>query len=339
MSANGLKLTTYFGERDRVDGAFLADALVDLYARRAVPASVLLRGVEGFGVKHHLQTARLLTLSEDLPVVSVAVDTQERIEAALPEVRALQHHGLITLERARLLTGAGASPSATGRSAKLTVYVGRRQRIEGRPAHISIVQRLHDAGIAGATVLMGVDGTSQGIRRRANLIGRNADVPLMLVAIGDSGPIAAAANTLAGILPGPLMTIENIQVCKRDGRMLEPPRPVTGTGESGLAVWRKLTVHAGEQARHAGAPLYPQLVRGLRGAGALGATVLRGIWGYHGDHEPHGDRLLALRRRVPVVTVVVDTPERSRRWFEVPTTFSRLPIGQPGDIPSGPYRE
>jgi PII-like signaling protein len=173
------------------------------------------------------------------------------------------------------------------------------------------------ARVGGATVLLGVDGTSHGIRRRASLIGRNADVPLMLIAIGGSGPIAAAADTLAGILPDPLMTIENVQVCKRDGQMLESPRPVPDTGESGLAVWRKLTVHAGEQARHDGAPLYPQLVRGLRGAGALGATVLRGIWGYHGNHEPHGDRLLAVRRRVPVVTVVVDTPERSRKWFEL----------------------
>ena len=55
----------------------------------------------------------------------------------------------------------------------------------------------------------------------------------------------------------------------------------------------------------------------LREAGAAGATALRGIWGYHGDHEPHGDRLLQLRRRVPVVLVTVDTPANARRWFEI----------------------
>jgi PII-like signaling protein len=42
-----------------------------------------------------------------------------------------------------------------------------------------------------------------------------------------------------------------------------------------------------------------------------------GSWGYHGHHAPHGDRLLSLRRRVPVLTVVVDTPARIRRWFEI----------------------
>ena len=69
-----LKLTTYFGERDRAGDRFLADALLDLYARHELRTSVVLRGVEGFGVKHHLHTDRLLTLSEDLPLVSVAVD-------------------------------------------------------------------------------------------------------------------------------------------------------------------------------------------------------------------------------------------------------------------------
>jgi PII-like signaling protein len=86
---------------------------------------------------------------------------------------------------------------------------------------------------------------------------------------------------------------------------------------AGLGVWQKLMVYAGEDTEHHGHPLYVQLARRLLQAGAAGATVLRGIWGYHGDHPPHGDRLLALRRRVPVLTVVVDTPTRIRGWFRI----------------------
>jgi PII-like signaling protein len=56
-------------------------------------------------------------------------------------------------------------------------------------------------------------------------------------------------------------------------------------------------------------------VRSLREAGAAGATAVRGVWGFHGDHAPHGDTLWQLRRRVPVFVTVIDTPERSRRWF------------------------
>jgi PII-like signaling protein len=76
-------------------------------------------------------------------------------------------------------------------------------------------------------------------------------------------------------------------------------------------------IYAGEDAQHHRHPLYVELARRLLQAGAAGATCLRGVWGYHGDHAPHGDGLLALRHRVPVLTVVVDTPARIRRWFAI----------------------
>ena len=59
MNEDCLKLTSYFGERHRTDGRFVADALLDLYGRHELATSILLRGVEGFGLKHHLRTDRL----------------------------------------------------------------------------------------------------------------------------------------------------------------------------------------------------------------------------------------------------------------------------------------
>jgi len=106
-------------------------------------------------------------------------------------------------------------------------------------------------------------------------------------------------------------------VCKRDGVRLAEPLLEAPAPRAGPHAAHKLMVYAGEQARHAGHPLYVQLVRRLREAGAPGATALRGVWGYHGDHAPHGDRLLQLRRRVPVLTVIVDRPEAMRRWWDV----------------------
>jgi PII-like signaling protein len=312
---DALKLTTYFGERDRVGDRFLADALADLYARHELRTSLVLRGVAGFGVKHHLHTDRLLTLSEDLPMVSVAVDARPRIETLLDEVVAVSGDGLITVERARMADAAVVATA--GEDFKLTVHLGRGERADGQPAHIAVVDALHRHGVAGATVLLGVDGTTSGERRRARFFAANAGVPLMVIAVGAGERIAAALPALRALLADPLMTLERVRVCKRDGRPRGAPEPVEGSDPSGLAVWQKLMVYCGEQSRHAQRPLYTEIVRALRSAGAAGATALRGIWGYHGDHAPHGDRLLSLRRHVPVVTVVVDTPARTRRWFEI----------------------
>jgi PII-like signaling protein len=315
-----LKLTTYFGERDRADGAFVADALVDLYERRAFQTSVVMRGIEGFGIKHHLQTSRLLTLSEDLPIVSIAVDTRQRIQAAIADVAAITTHGLVTLERARMLTGRIGPvqlPEGLNEATKLTIYVGRQQRSGGRPAHVAIVEVLRRHGVAGATVLLGVDGTAHGVRRRAQFFSRNADVPLMIIAVGDGAAVGRALPELGAMLHRPLLTLERVRVCKRDGVMLAEPQQLPGSDPSGLGIWQKLMVYAGEQARHDRRPLYVELVHRLRRAGAAGATALRGVWGYHGDHHPHGERFWSLRRDAPVLTVIVDSPERIRAWFAI----------------------
>jgi PII-like signaling protein len=311
VTHDALALTTYLGERDRAGDGMLADALMDAYARRGLRASLLLRGTAGFGVKHHLRTDRLLTLSEDLPLVTMAVDRPEPILAAAEEAAARSGDGLITLER--VSTGDVApGPAGAHDEAKLTVYLGRGARAGSRPAHIALVDLLRRHGVAGASTLLGVDGTAHGRRRRARFAGANGHVPLIVVSVGDAARIAAALPELDALLGDPVRTLERVRVCKRDGVRLAAPHDVATDG-----VWRKLTVVCGEQSRAGGEPLADALVRGLRESAAAGATALRGIWGYHGDHAPHGDRLWQLRRRVPVIVATVDTPERSARSYEV----------------------
>ena len=284
MSASRLKLTTYFGERQHTGDRFMADALFDLYARHEVRTSVLLRGVEGFGARHHLRSDVVLTLSEDLPLVSVAVDAPDRIEGVLDEVHAFERHGLVTLERAR--DGAGEVDGET----KLTVYAARQDRIG------EIVTLLRRHRVAGAIALLGVDGTVDGVRRRARFFTRNPDVPIMILAIGAADRIAVA---LPELRRWPT-TLERVRICKLDGQVLAAP------GQD--APLEKLMVYGAE---------HVELVQRLRRAGARGVTCVRGIWGFHGADEPHGDRLLQLRRRAPVVTIVVDTPAQIARCFEL----------------------
>ena len=320
MSEDCLKLTVYFGERDRADGGFLADALSDIATRHRLRTSVVMRGVEGFGAKHQLRTDRLLTLSEDLPLVAVAVDSPSRIGAVLPDLGRLRFEGLVTLERARSMTdplAPGQTFAGDGDATKLTVYVGRQERVGSRPAHEAVVDLLHERGVDGATVLLGVDGTVHGDRRRARFFARNAEVPLMIIAIGAGATIASLLPDLNTMLKRPLATIERVQICKRDGVRLAAPRRLPEADSGGLGLWQKLMVYAGEQSRHDGRPLSSQIVRELRRSRAAGTTSLRGIWGYHGDHEPHGDSFWQLRRRVPVVTVIVDRPGRIRDWFAI----------------------
>ena len=316
MSDQYLKLTTYFAERLRTDDRFLADALLDLYAESAVATSVVLRGIASFGPHHELRSDQSLSTSEDSPIAIAAVDRADKIAPLADRAVATTTRGLVTLERARLLTGSEASTPPD--TVKLTVYVGRQDRASGRPAHQAVCDVLYRHGFAGASVFLGVDGTKDGQRRRAQFFNRNVDVPVMIIAIGTGAQAADAIPEIEAMLRQPLLTLERAQVCKRDGQLLARPTPLPATDDHGRALWQKLMIYTSEATLHDGVPIHRAIVRRLFDSGAAtGATVLRGIWGFHGDHKPHGDKMIQLTRKVPLTTIVVDSPERIAASFDI----------------------
>ncbi|OBA59458.1 hypothetical protein A5647_17585 [Mycobacterium sp. 1100029.7] len=327
MNQPCLKLTAYFGERHRVPGEgrrFLADAMFDALGAHDVATSVMLRGIASFGASHELRSDVSLSLSEDPAVAIAAVDVEPKIRSVVDEVAAMTGRGLLTLERARLFTrqrGAdalGGFDIHNGDAAKLTVYVGRQERVAGKPAYYAVCELLHRHRFAGAIALLGVDGTSHGQRFRAQFFGRNVNVPVMIIGIGTTEQIASATTELADLLTDPVLTVERVRLCKRDGEMFTRPQRLPMTDEQGRTLWQKLMVYTAETTRHDELPIHRALVqRLLRSGTARGATVLRGIWGFHGDHKPHGDNPFRLARRVPVTTVIVDTPDSIARSFDV----------------------
>lgn len=97
-------LRIFVGEAERHDGKPLFEAIV-LEARRAnLAGATVLRGPLGFGHSSRLHTAKVLALSEDLPVVIEIVDAPERIDAFLPILDVmLRDRGLVTMERIQVL--------------------------------------------------------------------------------------------------------------------------------------------------------------------------------------------------------------------------------------------
>lgn len=318
MNDTSLKLTAYFPERQRAGSRFLAEEMFDLFAARRVATSVMLRGIAGFGHRRIIRSDESLALSEDPAVAVAAVDSPQTIRGLAGDVAALTASGLITLERARLLDGPGTGllRPDDGDAVKLTVYVGRNRRIDGVPAYQAVCGLLHRNGFAGAWVFLGVDGTVHGERRRARFIGRNIDVPLMIIAIGSNEQVTRSVPTLQAALDRPLITVERARLCKRDGTLLAHPTALPDVDEHGRRLWQKLIVVTSEADRRDGVPIHRALVRRLwESQTASGATVLRGVWGFQGAEEPHGDKVFQFGRRVPVMTVIVDSPDRIAAGF------------------------
>ena len=316
MSDEYLKLTTYFAERLRSGDRFVADALLDFYGESAVATSVVLRGIASFGPHHVLRSDQSLSASEDTPIVIAAVDRAEKIAPLADRAVAMTTRGLITIERARLLVASEAP--APHDTVKLTVYIGRQDRVSGQPAHHAVCDLLHRRGFAGASVFLGVDGTKHGLRQRARFFSRNIEIPVMVIAIGTGDQALDAIREVEAMLRQPLLTLERVQLCKLDGELMARPAAVPAADDNGRALWQKLMVYTSEATLHDGVPIHRAIVKRLFDANAAsGATVLRGVWGFHGDHKPHGDKMIQLTRQVPVTTIVVDSPERIAASFDI----------------------
>ena len=102
-------LRVFLGESDRHEGRPLYEAIVLKARELHLAGATVLRGAMGFGRSSRLHTAKVLRLSEDLPIVVEIADSDEKIQTLLPWLEQSVTGGLITLERARVLRYAGHS--------------------------------------------------------------------------------------------------------------------------------------------------------------------------------------------------------------------------------------
>ena len=96
-------LRIFIGENDRWEGKPLFEAIVQKARKDGLAGATVLKGFEGFGAHSRIHTAKILRLSEDLPIVIEIVDSEEKIEAFLPELDEMVKEGLITLEKVRVI--------------------------------------------------------------------------------------------------------------------------------------------------------------------------------------------------------------------------------------------
>jgi PII-like signaling protein len=99
LPREGHLLRIFIGENDRHDNRPLYEWLVVKAREMGLAGATVIRGVEGFGAKSRLHTAKILRLSTDLPIVVEIVDTKDKIEAFLPVVDEAVTEGLATVEK------------------------------------------------------------------------------------------------------------------------------------------------------------------------------------------------------------------------------------------------
>jgi len=103
IPTDGKLLRIFIGEQDKWHSISLYESIVNLAKQEKMAGATVIKGYMGFGCKSHMHTAKLLRLSEDLPIVIEIVDSEEKINNFLPRLDEMVKEGLITLEKANVV--------------------------------------------------------------------------------------------------------------------------------------------------------------------------------------------------------------------------------------------
>jgi uncharacterized protein len=115
LSGEGKLLRIFLGESDTIDHKPLYEVIVRAARKEGLAGATAMRGVEGFGANSRvIHTAKILRLSEDLPMVVEIIDTEEKIRAFLPHIDSLFEQagcgGMVTIEKAEIIRYSPGKP-------------------------------------------------------------------------------------------------------------------------------------------------------------------------------------------------------------------------------------
>lgn len=233
------KVTVYVGEDVHHHGEPLYLALLNYLFYHGVSGATVTKGVAGFGGDHHLHTARILEVSENLPIKIEFVEMDPKLTELLPKLLQMVGEGLVEIQDTTILKTATATPRSQilpratlqGKAKMIRIFIGEDDRWHGKPLHDAIVESLRAHDIAGVTVYRGISG--YGAHRRFHKrrpMSLSSDLPIMLSAVDEESKIRGYLPLLEQMVQEGLVVLSDVDVIKYTHRL--EPGTVAGQEQS-----------------------------------------------------------------------------------------------------------
>src|SRR5205823_14049267 len=214
------KVTIYVGEAARHRSEPVYIAVLNYLFYHNVSGATVTRGAAGFGAEHHLQMARFVETSLNLPVKTEFVEERAKTEELLPKLLQIVEDGLVeiqdtTIVKAGRLEGAAAlAPLALEGKAKLMrIFLGEQDKWRGKRLYDAIVESLRAHDIAGATVYRGIGGYGAHSRmHKEKRMRLSSDLPIMLSVVDDEKKLRAYLPVLEQMLEEGLVVLSDVDV-------------------------------------------------------------------------------------------------------------------------------
>ena len=219
------KVTIHVRENDKYHGQSAYSAILDFLFYRGVSGANVVRGIAGFGADHHMHTARIESLSADLPVTIEFVESPEKVEELLPKLQEMAGAGLIEVQdtavvKASEVSNKRAQPSAPalkreGKAKLMRIFIGENDKWHDKPLHKALVESMRANDIAGATVNPGILGYGANRRiHRDTALHLSHDRPMMLSVVDTEEKLRAFFPILDSMVQQGLVVLSDVDVIK-----------------------------------------------------------------------------------------------------------------------------
>jgi PII-like signaling protein len=220
------KVCIYVSEDRQYHGNAVYAAILDFLFYRGVSGATVIRGIAGFGADHHLHTARILRLTEDLPIKIEFIEEAEKVAALLPKLFEMAGTGLIDVQDTEIVKPTGPSkgqPQAQpdrplkieGKAKLMRIYIGEQDRWKDKPLHRALIESLRANDIAGVTIYEGIAGYGANRRlRKEKALGFSSDRPIMLAVVDSEEKIRAYLPILDDMIGAGLVVLSDVDIIK-----------------------------------------------------------------------------------------------------------------------------
>lgn len=221
------KLTIYVDEMDKFHGKPVYEVLMDIFFKKKIGGASVFRGIAGYGTDGVFHTAKMLELSTSMPMKLEVVDSEEKINAVLPDVYHVVEKGLVEVTETTVVKCCPKAEEKVkekekvehmkleGKAKMLRIIISEDDKWEGEPLYEAIVKRLIMNDIAGATVYKAVAGYGPHKRyHKKKTLTVHGELPVLITVMDTEEKINRVIPILDELVGEGIVALSDVNVIK-----------------------------------------------------------------------------------------------------------------------------
>jgi PII-like signaling protein len=242
-AGKALKVSIYLSEGSKHHGVPAYSSILDFLFYRGVSGATVLKGIAGFGADHHMHSAGIVEISDQLPLKIEFIESKEKVDELLGKLEELAGSGMIEIQETTLAKPAQvskpkqATPPAhlkmEGKAKMMRIYIGDSDRWKDKPLYNALVEAMRANDIAGVTVYRGILG--YGAHRRMHKdkpLHLSHDCSIMLSAVDTEEKLQFFLPIVEQMVEEGLVVLSNVDIIKYSYRAMEADQPGTPSASS-----------------------------------------------------------------------------------------------------------